>query len=127
MSKLQNFIFSHFVSCYRLSEEDILETERRSESMNEETKETVLKVADYSNEEKKKLSRRMCILFSAGAVLFTFYVVAEMCFEGVHNELLDFCEGFTLGFSYSVMIGGILYTSGCLAKIKAFKKRIMGK
>lgn len=87
----------------------------------------LIQIADYSNEEKKKLSRRMCILFSAGAVLFTFYVVAEMCFEGVHNELLDFCEGFTLGFSYSVMIGGILYTSGCLAKLQAFKKRIMGK
>lgn len=112
---------------YEVELRELLDGERRSENMNEEMKETVLKVADYSNEEKKKLSRRMCICFSVGAVLFTFYIVTEMCFEGVQNELLEFCEGFTLGFSYSMMIVGILYTSGCLAKLKALKKRMLGR
>ena len=112
---------------YEVELRELLDGERRSENMDEEMKETVLKVADYSNEEKRKLSRRMCILFSVGVVLFTFYLVTEMCFEGVQNELLDFCEGFTLGFSYGVMIGGILYTSGCLAKLKALKKRMLGR
>ena len=112
---------------YDVELRELLDGERRSESMNEEMKETVLKVADYSNEEKKKLSRRMCICFSVGAVLFTFYIVTEMCFEGVQNELLEFCEGFTLGFSYSMMIVGILYTSGCLLKLKALKQRMLGR
>ena len=103
--------------------------------MDEEMKETVLKVADYSNEEKKKLSRKMCVLFIAGAILFTVYVILEAFFDTgtsigpfpVDGPLISFCKGFALGFAYSMMIAGVLYTSGYMAKIQAFKKRILGK
>lgn len=120
---------------YGIELRDLLVGERRSEKMNKEMKETVLKVADYSNEEKKKLSKRMCVLFIAGAILFTIYVVLETFFVTgtsigpfpVDGPLISFCKGFALGFAYSMMIAGVLYTSGCLAKIKAYKKRLMNR
>ena len=48
---------------YQVDLREILNGERKSERMNEELKETVLQVADYSNEEKKVLMRRMNKLF----------------------------------------------------------------
>ena len=120
---------------YDVELRELLDGERRSESMDEEIKETVLKVADYSNEEKKKLSRKMCVLFIAGAILFTVYVILEAFFDTgtsigpfpVDGPLISFCKGCALGFAYSMMIAGVLYTSGYMAKIQAFKKRILGK
>ena len=108
---------------YDVELRELLDGERRSESMNEEMKETVLKVADYSNEEKQKLSRRMCLLFVLGLIAFTLYliIVEFLAVESVESGLLDFLHGFMLGFSYGTMILGVLYTSGCLVKIKAFK------
>lgn len=114
---------------------ELLDGERRSEKMNEEMKETLLKVADYGNEEKKKLSRKMCVLFIAGSILFTVYVILETFFVSgttigpfpVDGSFISFCKGFTLGFAYSMMIVGVLYTSGCLTKIKAYKKRLINR
>ena len=44
---------------YSVDLREILDGERKSEQMNEELKETVLQVADYSNEEKARLLKRM--------------------------------------------------------------------
>ena len=120
---------------YDVELRELLDGERRSESMNEEMKETVLKVADYSNEEKKKLSRKMCVLFIAGAILFTIYIILDFFFVTgtsigpfpVDGPFISFCKGFAIGFAYSMMIVGALYTSGYMAKIKAFKRRMLGK
>ena len=120
---------------YDVELRELLDGERRSENMNEEMKETVLKVADFSNEEKKKLSKKMCVLFVAGVILFTIYMILEGFFDTgtsigpfpVDGPLISFCKGFALGFAYSIMIVGALYTSGYLAKIKAFKRRMLGK
>ena len=120
---------------YSVELRELLEGERRSENMDEEMKETVLKVADYSNEEKQKLSKRMCALFAAGAVLFTIYLILETFFVTgtsigpfpVDGPFISFCKGYALGFAYSMMIAGVLYTSGCLAKIRAFKRKMFRK
>ena len=120
---------------YDVELRELLDGERRSENMNEEMKETVLKVADYSNEEKKKLSRKMCALFIAGAILFSIYMILELFFDTgtsigpfpVDGRLISFCKGVALGFSYGMMIVGVLYTSGYLTKTKAFKRRMLGK
>ena len=120
---------------YGVELRELLDGERRSEKMNEEMKETVLKVADYSNEEKRKLSKRMCVLFIAGAILFTIYVILESFFVTgtsigpfpVDGSLILFCKDFALGFAYGMMIAGVLYTSGYLAKISAYKKRLINR
>ena len=54
---------------YAVDLRDILSGERKSERMNQELKETVLQVADYSNEEKARLLRRMHGLFIAGLIV----------------------------------------------------------
>ena len=109
---------------YDVEIREMLDGERRSGRMNKEMEETVLKVADYSNEEKQKLSKRMCILFIIGTISFTVYLILKTFYKA-QNPLGDFITGLTLGFSYGMMILGVLYTSGYLAKFKAFKMRLL--
>lgn len=109
---------------YDVEIKEILDGERKSEKMNKEMEETVLKVADYSNLEKKKLTKRMCILFVIGLVAFTVYIVME--FMGIADTYMEgMAAGCALGFAYGMMIVGVLYTSGFLVKFKAAKKRLL--
>ena len=92
--------------------------------MNKEMEETVVKIADYSNHEKQRFTRRLCILFVIGLVMFTVYLIME--FMGIADTFTDgMAAGIALGFAYGMMIVGVLYTSGCLAKFRAFKMRLL--
>ena len=60
---------------YSVDLREILSGERKSENMDQELKETVLQVADYSSEEKNRMLRRMHLLFIAGLIGFAAFLV----------------------------------------------------
>ena len=111
---------------YEVDLRDILSGERKSERMNEELKETVLQVADYSNEEKTRLLRRMHWLFIAGLIGFATFLVITLLgldttspYEGIGS--------FGLGIAFGMVILGVVFTSKYAAKIRRFKLRLLGK
>lgn len=112
---------------YDVEIREIFDGERKGEKMNKEMEETVLQVADYSNNEKQRLTRRMCILFVLGLAAFSVYLI--MVYLGVDNNqgIQENIASSALGFAFGVMIVGVLYTSGCLAKFKAIKIRLLNK
>ena len=94
--------------------------------MNEEMKDTVLKVADYSNEEKERLLRRMHWLFIAGLVGFVVYLAIIAAgldttspYEGIGS--------FGLGIAFGMIILGVIFTSRYAARIRAFKRRLLNR
>ena len=101
---------------------ELLDGERKDKNMNRELEETVVKVADYSNQEKQKFARRMCILFLIGTALFTLYLVWYAAGMPPRWEGPASCA---LGFAYGMMLAGILYTSGRMARFKALKLRLL--
>lgn len=101
---------------------ELLDGERKENTMDKELEETVVKVADYSNQEKHQLARRMCALFIAGAALFTLYLVWVAAGEPAAWEKFASCA---LGFAYGMMLVGVLYTSGHLARFRALKLRLL--
>lgn len=107
---------------YGVELRELLDGERKEKTMDKELKETVVKVADYSNQEKHQLARRMCALFIAGAALFTLYLVWMAAGEPVAWEKIASCA---LGFAYGMMLVGVLYTSGRLARLRALKLRLL--
>ena len=111
---------------YSVDLREILIGERKSERMNEELKETVLKVADYSNEEKSRLLRRMHWLFITGLIGFVIFLV--ITWLGLDTtapyEIIGSCG---LGFAFGMIIVGVIFTSRYAAKIRAFKFRLLGK
>lgn len=111
---------------YAVDLREILSGERKSGRMNQELKETVLQVADYSNEEKARLLRRMHWLFIAGLIGFAAFLVITLLgldktapYEGIGS--------FGLGIAFGMIILGVIFTSKSAARIREFKLRVLGK
>lgn len=111
---------------YDVDLREILDGERKSEKMEKELKETVLKVAEYSNEEKRKSTRMILVFFVVGIVALLCNLIME--YMGlVMTPFIGFVKGFSIGIALGVMIWGILYATGTMTKVCAFKKRMLGK
>ena len=105
---------------YDVDLRELLDGERKSEKMNKELEETVLKVADYSNEEKQKLTKRMHWLFIGGFIAAVIYMV--LVFTD-HSD--NFLGGMCLGITFGMMIVGVIMTSKYAARIRAYKMRLL--
>ena len=111
---------------YAVDLREILNGERKSEHMNEELKETVLQVADYSNEEKTRLLKRMHWLFIAGLVGFVVFLV--IYFTGMDDVPgYGTISGLGLGLAFGMLIIGVIFTSRYAGRIRGFKLRLLGK
>ena len=111
---------------YGVDLRELLSGERRSEQMDKEMKDTVLQVADYSNEEKERLLRRMHWLFIAGLIGFVAFLVITAAgladtspYEGIGS--------FGLGIAFGMIILGVIFTSRYAARIREFKKRLLAR
>ena len=92
--------------------------------MNEELKETVLQVADYSNEEKSRLLRRMHGLFLAGFVGVVMFLIITLL--GLDETApYEAISGFGLGAAFGMIVLGVLFTSRYASKIREFKQRLL--
>ena len=111
---------------YDVDLRELLDGERKSEKMNKELEETVMKVAEYSNEEKNRLTKKINIIFIVGVIAFTIYLILK--YTGISDAIINGkLSAIMLGLSYGIMTVGVLYTSGCLIKIKNLKKRILSR
>ena len=84
--------------------------------MNDNLKETVLKVTDYNNEESKKYIKRLNIMFIIG-----FLSIIISTFEIGNSFIYGIIKGIPIG----MMIVGIIITSKHANKIRAFKKKLL--
>lgn len=111
---------------YDISIEEILDGERKNEMIDKQTEQMLLKVADYENNEKQHFSRRICGLFIAAILAFILYGVLN--FTGLDTQSgYEKIASCAMGIVGGTLLVGALYTSGYMAKIKAFKKRLLYK
>lgn len=111
---------------YEVDLRELLDGERKSERMNQELEETVLKVADYSNDEKLRIMRRMHIICWLGVASFIAFMVLDimgLADSGVTEDIASFC----LGLDFGILLVSVLYTSRHMSKIRAFKKKLLGR
>ena len=107
---------------YDVEIREIIDGERKSENMNNELKETVLKVAEFSNEEKLKLTKRMNKLFIGGFTVAVVYLIL------VFTDSADnFLGGLCIGITFGMMIIGVIMTSKYASKIRECKMRLLHK
>ena len=110
---------------YDVEIRELLDGERKSENMDKELKETVLKVADYGNEEKLKLLQRMRTCFMVSFATLLIYVVMLVAEPTQPSGFYDFISGFPLGVSLGAVICGIISASRHANKLRAFKQRML--
>lgn len=109
---------------YEVEIREIFDGERKSVKMNKELEETVLKVADYSNDERKRLTKRMHILFLTGAVAFIVFAILDIM--GLADSgYTESVASFALGLSFGMLVVGVIYTSGYMTRIRSFKMRML--
>lgn len=111
---------------YKVDLREILDGERRGEHMDKEMKETVLQVAEYGNEEKKRITMMVRIYFIVGIVALIINGTMTVL-ELEESFWTGFIKGATIGLALVSMIMGIFYTTGTLEKVKAFKRRLLFK
>lgn len=105
---------------YEVELRELLDGERKDERMDKELEETVLKVADYSNEVKQRITRNMHVLFIGGLVAAIVHMIL-MFTDHADNFFGGFCQGITLG----MMIVGVIMTSKYAAKIRLCKRKFL--
>ena len=119
-------ILVELADLYSVDLREILSGERKNEQMNEELKETVLQVADYTSEEKARLLKRMHWLFIAGLLGFsTFLIITLLGLES--TAPYEAIGSFGLGIAFGMIILGVIFTGRHAAKIREFKLRLLGK
>ncbi len=109
---------------YNVEIKEILDGERKSETMNKEMEETVLKVADYSNEEKMRLFKKLHVFSWIGTAAFILFLLLEgmgLADSGYTEAIADFCAGLAFG----IMLIAVIYTSRYVSRFQAFKRRLL--
>lgn len=102
---------------------DILDGERRTETMDAQTEELMLKIADYNNVEQKFFSKRMCALFIlalAGMVIYAVIDILGLSGAEPYETIISIALGFVVG----TLLTGFLYASRYIAKLKEAKMRL---
>lgn len=109
---------------YDVDIRELIDGERRSEKMDKDVKETALKAADYSNEERKRLMKRLHAFSWLGIAAFTVFIVLEMmglADSGVTEKIASLCGG----FAYGILLTAAIYTNPHICEFLKWKQRIL--
>ncbi len=107
---------------YEVSLIQLLDGNAITKMKENELNEVALKVADYSNEEKIKLNKRMNLLFVFGFIASLIYLILF-----TYQKSDNFLGGLTLGITQGTIIGGMLMTSRYALKFRRFKQKLFKK
>ena len=105
---------------------EILDGERKDNSMDKQTEELLLKVADYDNEERNFFTKRMCVMFLIaiiGMVIYAGIDISGLTEVQPYEAVVNIALGFILG----TLLTGLLYASRYMSKAKAYKVRLLKK
>ena len=114
---------------YNIDIREIIDGERKNE-MNKETKETLNKVAEYTEMEKKQIRRRMIDNLIGTSILLIFcgLLLVTDGFGGfIAARPFKNIVGFTLGVALAINAMTAIYLSGNMDKVTAFKKKLLGR
>lgn len=104
---------------FDVSISEIIYGERKSEEMNQEEKETLLKVADYSENERNVLMKRVLIISIIGlASLLLAFLFEELGLKEI-NPFLICMETICYGLAAGALAVCIFFTAGVLSKIRS--------
>jgi transcriptional regulator with XRE-family HTH domain len=111
---------------YGIDLRELLDGERKSENMDKELKDAVLKAVDYTNNETERITKKINWLLLLGAVFWLLSHVIQHT-SLVENHFLSTVSEFSGGALSGMIVSGILVTSQYGQKIRAFKQRLLGK
>jgi len=109
---------------YDVDVREILDGERKSEKMNQEEKDTLLKVADYAENERDKILKKLRLMDIIGII--SLIIALFLLFTSDTNDISVFrsvLTGCLFGSGLGCIIGNLMYVTGISAKISRNPKR----
>ena len=95
--------------------------------MNTETKETLNKVAEYAEQKKVELKKKMAGNCTAALILLIFCMALDVTegFGGfIAQRPYDNIVGFTMGLTMVILLFNILFLTGKMENIQNWKKKM---
>ena len=109
---------------YEIDLRELLDGERKSEKVNNELEETVLKAVDYTNSGAERYIKRVRRLLLIGAMLwFVSQLITHTSLS--HNNIVNAISDFSEGAACGMVICGIIFTGRYGQRISAFKQRLI--
>ncbi len=108
---------------YEVDIREIINGERKSENMNQEEKETLKIVAEYAEEEKDILLKRLRIISVIGMIALLVGCVMISGTANMNVPVFDFITGASFGVAFGALLTAALYTTGILAKVRKQKQK----
>ena len=112
-------LLAELADFYDVSIPEIIDGERKSENMNEEVKETVLKLSDYTEIINQKIKGRLFVLTVIAIIGMIAFVIIEVKGLDTPGSIYERVASAGLGLDFGVLIVLAMYLSGFLGKIKA--------
>lgn len=112
-------LLAELAEFYDVSIPEIIDGERKSENMNEEVKETVLKLSDYTETINQKIKGRLFVLTVIAIIGMIAFLIIEITGLDTPGSVYERVAGAGLGLDCGILIVLALYLSGILGKIKA--------
>lgn len=112
-------LLAELADFYDVSIPEIIDGERKSENMNEEVKETVLKLSDYTETINQKIKGRLFVLTVIAIIGMIAFVIIEFTGLDTPGSVYERVAGAGLGLDCGMLIVLAMYLSGLLGKIKA--------
>ena len=106
---------------------EIINGERKNETMEKEVKEVAEMLSDYAGAEKELLLGRVRIISIIGLVAFGLGLIMEEVCMYSSLPIYHYVNGFCVGAVFGSLIVMVLYTTGILAKIREKKSKYMKK
>lgn len=105
---------------YEIDIREIIDGERKSEKMNEELKETVMKVTDYADANNARILKRVRIIGITGVIAMVIAMIMETCGVAV-SPIWEMVKQDLYGWTLGTLIANVLYTTGWLKRISEKK------
>ena len=112
---------------YGVDIREMIDGERKCVNMQQETKDTLKKVAAYAENERKMLAKRMADMTAGALILFVAYLVLHYTGLAEQGRPYQNLADFSLGLTSAALVLNILYCIGILDKLRAAKKTLFDK
>ena len=112
-------LLTEIADYYNVDIREIVDGERKSENMDKEIKETVLKAAEYTDNEKMVLLKRIRKESISGTIALAVYLIIKVFDLSAKSYLLEIVSTAALIIVALTPIMITFYTSGLLNRIKA--------
>ncbi|MCD7732989.1 MAG: helix-turn-helix domain-containing protein [Oscillospiraceae bacterium] len=103
---------------YNCDIREIINGERKSENMNEEEKKNLKAVAEYAEEDKATLLKRVRTTSIVGIIAVVLCFIVMVTDDSDHLPVVDFIMGASMGLAFSALLVSFLYTIDILSKVK---------